>query len=243
MKYLLDSNLAPISRGESLEGDANNLLFDPDGKNVLKELKAIAKANGIEHDSKVKLAELAALIADIFSGIDLPEYLDTNSIVIAGVKAGKDDDTIMLELINAGVPVRDAYGEFKTALMAAGYLLKPAERNAKLAELLDGFDPETGDDVLDKLNELMNELPRTTDRQAMAVIRKYAKDNKIELPKVKRVAGFKKKVHDWMIANPTATVDELGKFVAQHNKPESVAKKYGEVFTLAQKMAENIIAA
>jgi len=31
--------------------------------------------------------------------------------VTAGVKAGNDDDTIMMELINAGVHVRDAWGD------------------------------------------------------------------------------------------------------------------------------------
>jgi len=239
MKYLLDKNLVVTSRGESLEGE---FVFDTDEKHKLADLKAVAVANGIEHDSKIKLADLAALITDVFSQLDLPEYLDKKAIVIAGVKAGKSDNEIQLELIEAGVPVRDAVGEFRTALMAAGMLLKPKERNAKLAELLDGFSPESGDDVSAKLRELMDAVPRTTERQAMAAIRKYAKDNKFELPKVKRVGGFKKKVFDWMLANPTATVSELGEFVAKKGKPESVAKRYGEVMILAQKMAERIVA-
>lgn len=242
MKYLLDKNLVVIARGESLEGNKDELVYDPEGKQTLKELRAIAKANTIAHDNKTKLADLAALITDVFSQLDLPEKLDIKGIVVAGVKAGKDDNQIMMELIDAGIPVRDAVGEFRIALMAAGMLLKPKERNAKLAELLDDFEPETGDDVSAKLRELMDAVPRTTERQAMAAIRKYARDNKLELPKVKRVGGFKKKVYDWMIAHPTATVDELGAFIAEKGKPESVAKRYGEVLTLAQRMAERIVA-
>lgn len=242
MKYLLDKNLIPVARGETLEGDKDNLVFDPDGKNVLKDLKAIAKANAIEHGAKVKMVDLVGLISEAFEELDLPEKLDIRSIVVAGIKAGKDDDTIMMELVNAGVPIRDAYGEFRTAMIRAGFLLRPKERNEKLTGLLDGFNPETGDDVSAMLRELMDEVPRTTERQAMAAIRKYAKDNKIELPKVKRVGGFKKKVYDWMLANPTATVDELGAFIAEKGKPESVAKRYGEVMILAQKMAERIVA-
>jgi len=239
MKYLLDKNLVVTARGESLEGE---LAYDPDGKVKLAELKAIAKANSIQHGAKIKMTELAVLIADAFSEMDLPEYLDKKGIVVAGVKAGKDDNQIMMELIEAGVPVRDVVGEFRTALMAAGMLLKPKERNAKLAGLLDGFKPESGNDVSDKLRELMDAVPRTTERQAMAAIRKYARGNKIDLPKVKRVGGFKKKVYDWMVLNPTASVLDLREFVKDKGKPENVSKRYEEVLVLAQKMAERIVA-
>ena len=242
MKYLLDKNLVVTARGADLEGDENNLVYDPDGKSKLVELKAIAKANENERGRIIEIFSLALLVTDAFGEMELEEYLDLKGIVIAGVKANKTDDAIMLELIEAGVPVRNAYGEFRTALMAAGMLLKPKERNAKLAELLEDFAPETGTDVSDKLRELMDEIPRTTERQAMAAIRKYAKDNKIELPKVKRLGGFKKKMFDWMLDNPSASVGELASFVAEKGKPESVAKRYGEVLVLAQKMAERIIA-
>jgi len=234
MKYQLNTSLEVTSKGEALEGE---FVFDPEAKHTLKDLKAIAKANGIEHDSKVKLADLATLITDTFSEMELEEYLDLKGIVVAGIKSGKTDDAIMLELIEAGVPVRDAYGEFKTALMAAGYLLKPAERNAKLAELLEDFAPETGDDVSDMVNLMMEELPRTTDRQAMGAIRKYAKDNKIDLPKVKRLGGWKKKLFDWIASNPSATVDEMTAYVIELGRPETVAKRYADTMRLVNRVA------
>lgn len=53
MKYLLDKNLVVTARGESLEGDKDNLVYDPYGKVKLAELKAIAKANEIECTSRV----------------------------------------------------------------------------------------------------------------------------------------------------------------------------------------------
>jgi len=239
MKYLLDKNLVVTARGESLDGD---LVFDPDDKNKLAELKAIAKANSIEFTSKTKMSDLAVLVQETFASLELEEYLDTKGIVVSGIKAGKTDDAIMLELIEAGVPVRDAWGEFKTALMAAGYLLKPAERNEKLAELLIDFAPESGADITDMIELMKSELPRTTDRQAMGAIRKYAKENDLVLPKVKKVGGFKKKLFDWMVNNPTASIDELNGFVVENGKPESVTKRYSEVMVLAQKMAERIIA-
>ena len=234
MLYQLNTKLEVTSKGEALEGE---FVFDPEAKHTLKDLKAIAKANGIEHDSKVKLADLATLITDTFSEMELEEYLDLKGIVVAGIKSGKTDDAIMLELIEAGVPVRDAYGEFKTALMAAGYLLKPAERNAKLAELLEDFAPETGDDVSDMVNLMMEELPRTTDRQAMGAIRKYAKDNKIDLPKVKRLGGWKKKLFDWIASNPSATVDEMTAYVIELGRPETVAKRYADTMRLVNRVA------
>jgi len=240
MKYLLDKNLNPIALGVDLEGNKDELVFDPDGKHKLAELKAVAKANEIEHPAKVKMTDLSELIQETFSSLDLPEQLDKKGIVVAGIKAGKDDDTIMMELVNAGVPIRDAWGEFKTAMMAAGYLLKPAERNVKLAELLNGFSPETGDDVSDKLKELMDEIPRTTERQAMGAIRKYAKDNKIELPKVKRLGGWKKKLTDWIVENPTATVDDLAGYVSELGRPDSIAKRYTETMLLANRIAASV---
>ncbi|VAW73741.1 hypothetical protein MNBD_GAMMA14-2379 [hydrothermal vent metagenome] len=145
-----------------------------------------------------------------------------------------------MEQVEAGVPFRDVVGQFRTAMMAAGLILKPAERNAKLAALLEDFEPESGSDVSEMIALLMAEIPRTRERQAMAAIRKYAKDNSIDLPKVKRVGGFKKKLFDWMVENPTASVGELATFVSEKGKPESVTKRYSEVMLLAQKMAANM---
>lgn len=239
MKYLL-KNLKVVARGEELDAGRNELVFDPAGKYKIAELKAIAKANGIEHGSKIKADELMALIVAAFEEMDLKEQFSIKAIVVAGVEADKSDDEIMRELADAGVPIRDVVGQFRTAMMAAGYLLKPKERNARLEAVLDGFEPETAADVESKKHELMDAVPRTTERQAMGAIRKYAKQNGIELPKVKRTGGFKKKVHDWMLAHPNATVDELEAFITDKGKPESVVKRYAEVLTLAQQMAKRI---
>jgi len=239
MKYLL-KNLKAVACGEELEAGKNELVFDPDGTFKLAELKAIAKANGIEHGSRIKMTELVVLIAEAFEKLELKEYLDIKGIVVTGIKAGKDDDAIMMELVEAGVPFRDVVGQFRTAMMAAGLILKPAERNEKLAALLEDFEPGSDSDVSEMVALLMAEIPRTTERQAMAAIRKYAKANSIELPKVKRMGGFKKKLFDWMVENPTASVGDLASFVSEKGKPESVTKRYSEVMLLAQKMAANM---
>jgi len=238
MLYLLNENLEVIARGESLDGE---FVFDPETKRTLKDLKAIATAtataNSIEHDSKIKLADLASLITDAFSEMDLPETLDKRGIVVAGIKAGKTDDAIMLELIEAGIPVRDAYGEFKTALMAAGLLLKTKERNEKLAVLLEDFAPETGDDVSDMVSLMMEELPRTTERQAMGAIRKYAKENDLTLPKVKRLGGWKKKLFDWIVENPTESVETMTVYLIELGRPETVAKRHADTMRLVNRIA------
>ncbi|VAW73743.1 hypothetical protein MNBD_GAMMA14-2380 [hydrothermal vent metagenome] len=90
MKYLL-KNLKAVARGEELDAGKNELVFDPEGTFKLAELKAIAKANGIEHGSRIKMSELVVLIAEAFEEMDLEEYLDIKGIVVAGIKAGKDD--------------------------------------------------------------------------------------------------------------------------------------------------------
>ena len=183
---------------------------------------------------------LRPLIYAHFANLDLKETIDTKSIVTEGVESGKSDDDIMRELLDAGIHFRDVVGQFRAAMMAAGFILKPAERNAKLAELLKDFAPESGPDVTDMIELMQAEIPRTTERQAMAAIRKYAAEQKIELPKVKKIGGFKKKLFDWMVENPAASVDDLAEYVKANNKPESVARRYGEVMTLARKMAANM---
>ena len=237
MNYLL-KNLKPIACGEDFEAGKDELVFNPEGTFKMAELRAVAKANKIEHPAKAKMGELVPLIYAHFATLNLKETINIKSIVLAGIKAGKTDNEIMQKLVDAGVPIRDAWGQFRAALMGAGLLLNPTERATKLAELLEGFEPVTGFDVSTKLKELMEAVPRTTERQGMAAIRKFAEANSIELPKVHKLGGWKKKLTDWIVANPTASVGELGEYVAGLGRPDTITKRYTETMLLANRIAE-----
>jgi uncharacterized protein (DUF885 family) len=245
MKYLL-KNLKAVSKGEDLEAGKtaqaakNELVFDPAGTHKLAELKAIATANKVEHPAKAKMPELVPLITAAFEAKNLPERINIKAIVVAGVEADKSDDQIMMELIEAGVHVKDAWGQFRAALMGAGLLLNPTERAEKLAELLKGFEPITGVDVSTKLSELMEAVPRTTDRQGMAAIRKFSKDNSIELPVVKRIGGWKKKLFDWITEHPSASQEEMAAYVSELGRPDTIARRYAEIMTLVNRVAERL---
>lgn len=239
MNYLL-TNLKVTARGESLEVGKNELVFDPDSTHKFAELKAIAKANNIEHGSKIRMTELVKLIKDTFEAKSLPEVINITAIVTAGVEANKSDDEIMQDLVDAGVHFRNVLGQFRTAMMAAGYMMRPAERNKKLAELLVDFDPITGVDVTNKAKALTDEVPRTSERQAMAAIRLFAKDNKIELPKVHKIGGWRKKLHNWIVENPTASVSEMGAYIAELGRPDTITRRYTETMLLVNRVAERL---
>lgn len=251
-KYLIRSDFKAIRKGEFVTANAKAGEFvyetgNPHGLSNAQILE-IATANKLSVSKNLKKNEAVAKLDEALETLKLDEVLKMTDTAIveevcaAGHAAGKSDDEMLIEIVGRGVKFALAGKLFKQVMEAKGFRVSNKDRAAKAEQLLSGANLDNAEAVEATVESLVKNLPDTNEKQAKAILRKFAKANEIELPKAekgskKSVGGFRGKLFKWMIANPTADAAALTAFVTDLGKKESVAKRYAEVFDVAKKMA------
>lgn len=262
MKYLIDGSLDVKWKGAHVIANETDGEFifdtDADAKDQLNKatLRGIAEANDVIVGSKDNVATLVKKLDQNFSKLKLLEVNEMSDeakveeIVVAGVEAEKDHDTMLVEIVNAGVSFKNAVKLFKRVMESKGFAITAKKRAEKIQGLIEEleFNAESGEDVSGMIAHIVKNVPDTNEKQALGVLRRWAKKEEIELPKPEKKAGgaggFRAKAFDWMIANPTAESEEFFKWaVEDQGRKETVAKRFVGLFEVSKKIAEAIIAA
>lgn len=256
MKYLIKADLTANMKGEFVEANesADEFIFDTEVASNGATIEGIAEANGITLNSRAKVAEKQVQLSEGLATLQLSEVANmtesqtVKNIVESGVEAGKSDNDMLVEIVNEGVSFKAAIKLFKVAMEEGGFRITTKLRAEKINGLLDEaeFAPESYDDVLEAIEGIVKTVSDTTNAQASAGIRKYAKDNEIELPKAPKktkggaTGGIAAKIRDFMVANPTSTEEEFKKFVDDNEWRDVYFQRYWPVFAIAQAMAETL---
>lgn len=150
--------------------------------------------------------------------------------------SGADDDAMVVALIQeGGFNFKKAGRLLQKALEGMGVRVSAKDRYAQVSELLleNDFAPESWDDVAATLDWLVEQVGSTTEKQALVAVKKFAKDNGIELPaKPKggggagRGRGFRGEILDWLVANVAASDEEFVKFMEESGKPVTMTKRF-----------------
>jgi hypothetical protein len=128
-----------------------------------------------------------------------------------------------------------------------GVRLSNKDRYTAVSDLLlaNDFAPADWAEVVKTVEWISSELDATTDKQALGAIKKFAKENKIELPAKPSGAGrsggtsFRAVSLKWMEENVTATDDEFEKWVmSNEGRTAGDVRYYGRIFTTVRKMYE-----
>ena len=133
--------------------------------------------------------------------------------------AGKEEDDIKLDMIGAGATFKIVTRLFNQFSVDAGLTVSKEEKDQILLEVLNGADLSDEATFNAKVEELMARLTGSTDKSAAALIRAYAKKNGIEAFKKAKggngeaKTGFAAKFYDWLVANPTSTVEQATAFI------------------------------
>ena len=259
MKYLINGDFVALRKGDfvSANEDAGEFILDTEKDEPTGAvLEGIADANSLALKHSAKVVEKRQQIFNQLAEMPLSEVNEmtdsakVKQIVEDGKIDGKTDNDMLVEIVNSGVSFKAATKLFKQALEEGGYAINSKKRAELAAEKLvkSGFEPETYDDVKEMAELLVSGIPDTTNAQALAAIRKYAKEKGVELPKAPKgaaqpgVRGFRAKMFGWMVQNPGATMDQFTDFVVKENgKKEVLAKRFWPVFETARKMAEGIV--
>ena len=118
---------------------------------------------------------------------------------------------MIVEIVQSGVAYRKALKTFDAAMLHLGFVTKPmktADRNEAVGKMMAEaeFKPESYQEIQDAANHVEKTLEGVTQAQAVSSIRKWLKENEIEIPKKPKKAkeagssGIKKHI-DWMFDN------------------------------------------
>ena len=236
MKILITETSKIISFGEFVWAKDGNTVADTEKEETTVALwKEFAAINEINVTAKKKadiVSQIEAHIVEHNNEVTEMEHEQlAEQIISEGFAAEKTDDEMKEAMIIQGIPYGIMNKMFKETVERLGLRVSPKERNAKAAEFLEGYTPDINDvnSHLAKISELQDFLDCKT-TQAGASMRKWAKDNKIELPKAPATPtvspgyrGNPKIVADWALQNENCTFDELVKYAS-----ESVPKTKGD---------------
>lgn len=212
-------------------------------------LNEIAQANGIKIKKGKKKDVLQTLEAGLLN-LNLKEIntmSDTDKvkeIVEAGIKAGKSDEEMVIEIIQTGIAFGAAGRMFKKAVQEGGYRLTNKEREENVMNHLANaeFEPTDYDQVKAMAEELEKSIKDTDSVRAMRLIKKYCKVNEIEFPKKpkKPKGGFLAMFKQFVISNPAVSVEELHSWIEENTKTEERADSFKKKYTPWLEFAQSV---
>lgn len=251
-KYLIRSDFKATRKGEFVTANesAGEFVYETgNGSNLTSgQIFEIADANKLSIPKSLKKGDAIAKLDELLETLKLDEVnkmTDTamvEKICEAGVAAGKTDDEILIEIVTSGVKFGVAGKLFRQVMEAKGFRVSNSERSKKAEELLGDVELATSDDVAEAIETLTQNIPDTNEKQALVILRRFAKAKEIELPKVAKrekghVSGFRGVAYRWMIENPAASNKDLTAFIESHGKGESVVKRMCQTFDFAKRYA------
>ena len=184
-------------------------------------------------------------------------------LVTPMAKSGKDEDEMIVALIqNGGFAFKKAGRLLNGALESLGVRMSAKERFEKVSALLINqdtpFAPKEWSEVDQICSWLSEELDSTDEKQALAAVKRFAKEQEIELPKRargtsggggSRPTAFRSVALNWMVEHPSATDEEFiawldsGGDVGTDPRPKSDYLFYSRIFSAARAMAEKLATA
>jgi hypothetical protein len=254
MKILFNGKLKAMRCGLYVAADnsAEEFILDTEKTDLTKkQLQDIASANKWKLGKKDTLTEMLSAIEENVSNSSIPKMDEkpdsqkVKEIVEAGVEAGTSDEDMVVQIIQAGVIYKVANKLFEAALAAGGFRLSVKERKEKVRQILldKEFEPKDSESLDAIVKSLSEELPDTTQEQALKAVRAYCREFEFELPKApsKPKGGFKSVIFAWIKENPTATTEDLKEFIVdEKEKDEKYVDKYSDILTLVRETVESL---
>ncbi len=232
-KYLINNSYVVVRRGDFVEAceSAAEFILDT-AKNELHRsvMIEIAEANGIKINKNLKTSDYADSLEIKLYELKIPEVnkmTDTQNIekiVLAGFAAEKTDEDMIVEIIESGVKFKEAGKLFAQVCEAKGLRKSSKNRREEVGAILDEaeFAPADSEELQKMIDYIVENVDDTTAKQAGIVIKRWAKENEIALPKRARSAGgsksggvagatgFRGAMLGWLLENKDFTQDELG---------------------------------
>lgn len=238
MKALVNGNFKALRIGEYVQATSDaEFIFDSDtaeDEHTAATIREIGKANGLILPGKITKADSIKKLSFHLQTMGLPTMSEKPytqiviEIIEAGIAEGLEDDDMLCQIVQAGVPFKETGKLFKAAMQEGGYRITAKQRKEECRAILveAEFAPETYEEVDAMAQSLTEQVNDTEYSQAMSTIRSYAKDFEIELPKPEkqRKLPLITRVLNWILKNPDCSDEDLVEFIANEGKNDPEGK-------------------
>lgn len=243
MKVLINNDFKAIRQGlfVAASEDSGEFILDTENCDLAcATLLEIAVANKIS----LKKEKKEVMVSNLEAGLlnlnlrEMNEMSDSQKvleIVLAGFEAEKKDDEMLVEIVNAGIPFRNAGKMFRACVEEHGLRISGKKRADAIEEILESneFYPETFEEVQKMCERIsvgnkkaeIEPVPDTTTTQAMKAIKKFLKSKEIEFPKAPKKAkgGLRLRFLSFAASNPESTDEDLAAWFSSNTKDKSEA--------------------
>lgn len=252
--FAINSSFKAVRQGQyarsSINEEHGEFILNENSDLTVATLREIAKANAIDiHTSRKSdiISEiLTALSERKLPAMDQkPQSETVREIVEAGYEAGKSDDDMLIEIVQAGIKFSAAMRLFRQVQTELGLRITPKDRREYVNEILgDDFTPETAEDMQDAIDRV-GKHDAIGPQQARKAVRQYLKEHEREVPKAAAQAvtvGARSKIFDFLVENPHCSEQEFSDFVREvkpgdSEKQERMVKSYTPTRLLAHRIA------
>ena len=237
MLYLINENFTVAQKGDFVKTSelAGDFVYNTESEPLTTAtMREIAIAN----DFKVKGKKVSEVKKDFdlnLMELDVPEKREmsesekVSQIVKAGFEDDQDEDDILVSIVQAGVKFQKAIKMLKQAKIDLGLTISPDERWKKSNEIMEGEDFEAVEyeDVSKMAATISKGVPNTSEKQALAMIRKYCKANELDIPKKPKGGGvtFAVKAMAWIFNNLEEDAEEFESWLEDNDRSEKVIAK------------------
>ena len=177
---------------------------------------------------------------------------EINAAFLDCVEAGKSEDDVKMSMIGAGATFKNVTRLYNQYMIDGGFAMSKEEKTTLIDGLLDDADITSEEGFTAALNSIVEEGTNITDKSASALIRKFGKDNDIEVFKKAVGTGgtrnpFVANFHAGLIDNPSMDEDGLKAIIAdltpeQQVNPTRWLNQHNAIRKMANAIAEKLAA-
>lgn len=248
MKYLINGDYRIVMKGAAVSKSKlsdSEFVYDTDNDPLaVATMKEVAEANKFKVTG-TRSSQVKKEFDEKLETLNIPEKREMSQtekvaqIVKEGVEKKLNEDEILIQIVRSGVKFTLAAKMMKQAQIDLGILISAKDRYVKSKVFMEDedFAPENYSDVTKMAKAIAEEVPNTSEKQAIAQIRKYCKELEIEIPKKPKATGapFGIKVLAWMVGNPEGTVEEFVEYMEENERAEKFIESWKKKFATIQR--------
>lgn len=149
----------------------------------------------------------------------------------AGVAAGKEEEEIKLDMIEAGARFKNVARMYNKLSVDSGLVITKQKRDSIVEASVIGRDLSTVEGFNAVVDNLVAKLNGPSKKSAAALVRGYAKATGMEVYKKEVVTGtgrsFTKNFYAALLDNPNMTEEEVHDFVVENGTEKTLKREIG----------------
>lgn len=157
-----------------------------------------------------------------------PENVAIAAAFEAGIAAGKEEEEIKLDMIEAGAKFKNVTRLYNGFAVDAGLIMTKKEKNEIVSGVLDGLDLADQEAFKSAVAQLVESVKDTSEKSAAALIRAYGKKHDLEVYKAPKASKggtrttFTGDYYDALLENPKMTEEQAHEIIVEKGTPNTL---------------------